>query len=46
MHRGKNIRRGWSATAGQSQSAYVRGGLDWSDSIGGHSVGQPNPCIL
>ena len=36
--RGTGIRCGWSAAAGQAQSAYVRGGLDWDDSIGGHSV--------
>ncbi|KAL8823961.1 MAG: hypothetical protein Q9191_005407 [Dirinaria sp. TL-2023a] len=41
FHKRKNIRCAWSAAAGQAQSAYVRGGLDWSDSIGGHSV--PNP---
>lgn len=37
FHKGKNIRCAWSAAAGQAQSAYVRGGLDWNDSIGGHS---------
>lgn len=36
--KGKNIPCGWSAAAGQSKSAYVRGGLDPNDSIGGHSV--------
>ncbi|MCJ1349375.1 hypothetical protein MMC31_007615 [Peltigera leucophlebia] len=46
--KGKNIRCGWSATAGQSQSAYVRGGLDWSDSIGGHSnpLGSSSGCAI
>ncbi|KAH8601513.1 amidase family protein [Bisporella sp. PMI_857] len=34
---GSGIRCGWSAAAGQSQSAYVRGGLDMQDSIVGHS---------
>lgn len=29
---------GWSAVGGQTQSAYVRGGLREDDSIGGHSV--------
>jgi hypothetical protein len=29
---------GWSAVAGQGQSAYVRGGVDPKDSIGGHGV--------
>jgi amidase len=29
---------GWSAVGGQTQSAYVRGGLDPDDSTDGHSV--------
>ena len=40
--KGKNIPCGWSAAAGQSQSAYVRGGLDPRDSTGGRSVGRLN----
>ena len=32
---------GWSAVGGQTQSAYVRGGLDSNDSKDGHSVGPP-----
>lgn len=32
---------GWSAVGGQTQSAYVRGGLDPNDSKDGHSVGPP-----
>ncbi|KUJ17163.1 amidase signature enzyme [Mollisia scopiformis] len=35
--KGSGIRCGWSAAAGHSQSAYVRGGLDMEDSIIGHS---------
>lgn len=31
---------GWSAGGGQTQSAYVRGGLDPNDSKDGHSVSQ------
>lgn len=29
---------GWSAVGGQTQSAYVRGGIDPNDSHDGHSV--------
>ena len=29
---------GWSAVGGQTQSAYVRGGVDPNDSKDGHSV--------
>lgn len=29
---------GWSAVGGQTQSAYVRGGLDPNDTPEGHSV--------
>lgn len=36
-HKGNNIRCAWSAAAGQAQSAYVHGGLDWNDGLGGHS---------
>ncbi len=36
--RGTGIRCGWSAVAGQAQSAYVRGVLDMEDSVVGHSV--------
>lgn len=32
---------GWSAIGGQTQSAYVRGGLDANDSKDGHSVRNP-----
>lgn len=38
---------GWSAVGGQTQSAYVRGGLDPDDSKDGHSVSNPphsHPC--
>ena len=37
--KGDSIRCGWSAAAGQGQSAYVRGGQDMNDGLGGHSVG-------
>ncbi|PGH12274.1 hypothetical protein AJ80_06788 [Polytolypa hystricis UAMH7299] len=36
--RGSGLFCGWSATSGQGQSPYVRGGVDLDDSIGGHSV--------
>ena len=43
--KGDNIRCGWSAAAGHGQSAYVRGGQDMNDGLGGHSVSfkQTNP---
>jgi Asp-tRNAAsn/Glu-tRNAGln amidotransferase A subunit and related amidases len=36
--RGKGIRCGWSALAGQCQNPYVKGGDNPSDGLGGHSV--------
>ena len=36
--RGTGIRCGWSALHGQSQNPYIKGGVDMSDGLGGHSV--------
>jgi hypothetical protein len=36
--RGVMLPSGWSAVGGQTQSAYVRGGLDLNDTKDGHSV--------
>ena len=38
VYRGEDQICGWSAVGGQSQSAYVRGGLREDDTPGGHSV--------
>jgi hypothetical protein len=38
LARGGGLPCGWSATGGQSQSAYVRGGVRPDDTFGGHSV--------
>ncbi|KAI5924863.1 amidase family protein [Camillea tinctor] len=35
--KGTGIRCGWSALHGQSQNPYIRGGIDYTDGLGGHS---------
>ncbi|KAL8746982.1 MAG: hypothetical protein Q9190_001061 [Brigantiaea leucoxantha] len=47
-YKGKNIPCAWSAAAGQAQSTYVHGGLDRTDSIGGHSnpLGSSSGCAI
>jgi len=29
---------GWSAVGGQTQSVYIKGGFEWSESVGSHNV--------
>ena len=38
LSRGSMMRSGWSAVGGQTESAYVRGGLAVDDGKDGHSV--------
>ena len=38
ISRGHNVSVGWSSLCGQGQNPYIKGGVDPSDGLSGHSV--------